>query len=282
MAPCFALIAYYVRHHNIPIIFLSHNVLPHEAHSYDRTLARLALHQPQAFIVQAPQEKERLIQLIPGARVWVCPHPIYSMFNPSAISHDAAQQRLNLPTHLPVVLFFGIVRPYKGLKVLLKAVARLRDQGQPVFLLVAGEFWEDRTYYDDLVIQLRLDALVRFDDRYIPNEEVPLLFSASDLFAAPYIQTTQSGAVMMAKGFGTPMVVSAVVAKESGLVETENCKIVPIEDDQSLAEAICALLVEPPVRRFIPPSEDGWNDLVTTIENAVGELRPEISTLRGS
>ncbi len=275
LALCFALITHQLRRRDIPVIFLSHNILPHEAHFYDRFLVRLALCQPQAFIVQAPREVERLAQVVPGARVRVCSHPVYSMFAPSGLPREEARRRLNLPPHLPIVLFFGIVRPYKGLKVLLQAIAQLRDQGQPVFLLVAGEFWENRATYDDLIIQLRLDSLVRFEDRYIPNEEVPLYFSVADVFSAPYQHATQSGAAKMAQGFGVPMVVTEPVAQEPGFTEAINCRVVPVDDPRFLAEAVCALLAQPTTLRQSHGLNDGWDDLVSVIEATAGELRPQ-------
>jgi glycosyltransferase involved in cell wall biosynthesis len=104
------------------------------------------------------------------------------------------------------LLFFGIVREYKGLKDVLAAMPEIQARLGKVVLLVAGEFWEDKRPYLEMIERLGIGDLVIIEDRYIPNEEVGLYFSAADVIVAPYRQVTGSGAMQMATGFGLPVI----------------------------------------------------------------------------
>jgi glycosyltransferase involved in cell wall biosynthesis len=140
---------------------------------------------------------------------------------------------------VPVLLFFGIVREYKGLQDVLVALPEIRAQLGRVILLIAGEFWEDKRPYLGLIEQLRIGDSVIIEDKYIPNEDVAVYFSAADVLVAPYRRATGSGVVQMARGFGAPVIttnVSGGVIKE----ETEGWThfAIPPMDPQSLADAI--------------------------------------------
>ncbi len=165
-----------------------------------------------ALIAQNPNEAQRLLELLPRAHVDTCEMPLYTAFTAEEISQEQARQRLGIPPQRPVLLFFGIVRPYKGLPVLLDALAMLKRQGQPPFLLVAGEFWEDVQDYRGIISRLALEDDVRLENRYIPNEEVDVLFSAADMLVAPYLAGTQSAAVALALGRGLPAVLTERIA----------------------------------------------------------------------
>lgn len=192
-----------------PLVFLCHNVLPHDAHPWERWLARLTLGRGGRFIVQSEQERQRLCEILPQAAVDVVPHPVYAMFAGQRIDQAEARQRLNLPEQAPVLLFFGIVRPYKGLADLVEALPMVRETAPDIRLVVAGEFWEDKATYLARLRQLQLDDIVQIDDRYIPNEEVGLYFSAADALVAPYRMQTGSGVTELARGFDLPVITLA-------------------------------------------------------------------------
>ena len=274
-APAFAVLTCLLRQKNLKTLFLIHNVLPHEARFWDAWLARLALRQGQAFVVQTAREKNRLLTFVPEAVVEICPHPVYEMFKEQYLPHREARQKLGLPLEWPVALFFGIVRPYKGLKYLIEAIARLGEGGEKVYLVVAGEFWEDKRFYQRQVENLGLTRQVRLEDRYIPNEEVGLFFSAADVFVAPYVGGTQSGALKMAIGFGVPVITTQIEALPEGVLTHQVGWCVPPEDDWALAGAISTCLravgsaawSNPPVA---VPDYPGWDCLVTVIERLAG------------
>ena len=189
-----------------PLVFICHNVLPHESRCWDPWLARLAFNAANRFIVQSLAEQERLKGLIPKARVEVLPHPVYNQFSDQRIPKEEARVRLGLPLEGQVWLLFGIVRRYKGYLEFLDRLHEIREQCGRVTLLIAGEFWESKERLLRRVKELGLEAQVRIEDRYIPNEEVGIFFSAADAVLVPYTRITGSGVMQLAKGFGVPVI----------------------------------------------------------------------------
>jgi len=239
-----------------PLVYICHNVLPHEARWWDALAARCVLRLGTRFVVQSKEERERLQRLLPNVPIAVVPHPMYDMFAGERIPKDEARKRLGLPIETPVLLFFGIVRKYKGLRDLLRALPSVREQLGNVILVVAGEFWEDKEDYLRLIEDLNIADSVFLYDRYIPNEEIPLFFSAADVLVAPYRQATGSGVVELARGLGKPVITTQKVL---------DSKDVPLPaDSQTLAKAIVRFFTQdsPPERgdNGRPPSS--WDDLV--------------------
>lgn len=198
-----------------PLLILCHNVLPHEAKKWDRWLTRRILRLGTHFIVQSESERERLLQLVPGARTTVIPHPVYDMFSDKRLPREVARARLGVENDIPILLFFGIVREYKGLEDLLQAMPQIRAHLPKTLLLIAGEFWDAQAPYLALIQTLGIEDAVRIDDHYIPNEEVPVYFSAADLVVAPYRRATGSGVVQLAVGLGTPVVTTIAVSNDA-------------------------------------------------------------------
>ena len=272
-APAFAGVAWLLKRAGIRILFLIHNVLPHEERRWDRQLARWALRIGDCFIVHTTQEKARLLSLIPEADVSIHPHPIYDMFSTNRASPATAKKELGLPLDRKTLLFFGFVRPYKGLKVGLEAVAILRDRGYPVHLLVAGEFWGDKAVYTRCIEQRQLSSLVSLDDRYIANEEVGRYFSAADALIAPYTGGTQSGSATIALSFGLPLIVTDRIAE--GIPASENIvKVIPAGDPTALADAVEEVFESPgSSARPVDNADEGWRRLAGLISQSA-EARP--------
>lgn len=246
-SPPYAALARLLRRKGCRIAYIIHNVLPHEAKPWDRWLARLALSPAQRFLVHTEAERERLLELLPGRETRVAAHPIYAVFAGSPPTQAEARRVLNLPAQERIVLFFGFVRPYKGLGLLLQALGRLRQQGVKPYLAVAGEFWHDKASYLEQIAALGLSEQVRIEDRYIPNEELALWFSAADMAVAPYIEgTTQSGAASMGMGFGLPLILSEQVAQGVRQENLDNLIVVPTGDVAALARAIADLIEQLP------------------------------------
>jgi glycosyltransferase involved in cell wall biosynthesis len=240
-----------------PLLFICHNVLPHDAQPWERWLTWLTLRWGRRFIVQSDAECARLRALIYKGVIQVAPHPVYDMFAGQRQPAAVARQALNLPATAKILLFFGIVRPYKGLRDLIEALPEVRRQEPQVRLLIAGEFWEDRQGYLDLMTELGVVDLVQIDDRYIPNEEVGRYFSAADLLVAPYRQQTGSGVVELARGFGLPAVTMSAV--EEAVLATGHSR------PQALAGLIIRGLRQPVATE--PAAEAAsWQHLVAVLE----------------
>ncbi|UCD98419.1 MAG: glycosyltransferase [Chloroflexota bacterium] len=268
-APAYWVFAKLIRRNGVKIIFLIHNVTPHEPLPWDNLLARNVLKLGNVQIVQTQNEQERLHKLVPKANSILSPHPIYNQFNyERMLSKSEARKQIKVNPDRPTLLFFGIVRPYKGLKYAIEAISILESKGTRVQLVVAGEFWEDIIEYEKMLINLDLCEQVFLYDRYIPNEEVGLFYSAADIFIAPYIDGTQSGSVKIALSFNLPIVITDKISDQI-LKEAMNVQVIPSKDSHALASAIERSLASDQVAKEIVKSEDvSWNKLIGYIEEA--------------
>ncbi len=259
-----------------PLVFICHNVLPHEAKWWDPWLARLALRWGTRLIVQSAEEEKRLLSFLARAQVVVAPHPVYDMFAHERIPKEKAREQLELPPNVPVLLFFGIVREYKGLRDLLTALPDVRARLGRVILIVAGEFWQDKRPYLQMIEQLGLSDSVLVEDRYIPNEDVALYFSAADVLVAPYRQVTGSGALQMARGFDIP-VVTTYITQDRKATDDETSLLVSPGDTRALADAVVRFFAtspDPPTsRRDDAPDASPWDQLMDLIEAADDRTR---------
>jgi len=143
-----------------------------------------------------------------------------------------------VPQDASVLLFLGYVRPYKGLKELLTALASLIDQGKDLYLIVAGEFWDDIKEYEAQIGALRLEKHVRLIPRFMEDAEIAELFSLADLFVVPYLRGTQSGVLKLALGNGLPCVVSSSVADPYVQSRSDCCVVYSAGSQIGLQEAI--------------------------------------------
>jgi len=150
---------------------------------------------------------------------------------------EAARQELALNLEDRLLLFFGFVRPYKGLHHLLAAMPAILEQIE-ITLLVVGEFWRGRAETESRIAQLGLGGQVKLIDQYVPNEEIELFFSAADLVVLPYESATGSGILQIAMGLERPAVVTNVGGLAEIVVHGETGLVVPPGDSTALAEAI--------------------------------------------
>jgi glycosyltransferase involved in cell wall biosynthesis len=138
-----------------------------------------------------------------------CPHPLYDNFGRS-VPKEEAKKHLNLDPDFSYLLFFGFIRDYKGLDLLLEAFADGRLRGLPLKLMVAGEFYTDAKPYYDLIGQLNLGEIVKMYNEFIPDSAVADYFCAADLVVQPYKSATQSGVTQIAYHFNKPMIITNV------------------------------------------------------------------------
>lgn len=189
------------------ILFLCHNVVEHESKWIDKVLTRAVLKNGDFFIVHSVEDENNLLAMFSNARVRKSFHPTYDVFNEGDFDGSKIKERFGIEGN--VILFFGFVREYKGLKYLLEAVPEVLNI-IPVTLLVVGEFWKDKDYYLNLIEELGIKANVIFVDEYVPNEEVGEYFNVADLVVQPYISATGSGIIQIAFGFHRPVISTRV------------------------------------------------------------------------
>ena len=228
LGPLSLYIAWALRRRDIDVVFFCHNVLDHEETAWKRALARLVLRQGSRFVVHTRVEESRLKELIPGAVVAVHPHPIYDQF-PEPKRHLPRRAGLEL-------LFYGFVRPYKGLDVLTKAIGLLK--GQDVFLTVAGEFWQGEKEIRQQIAQLAIEDQVEIISRYVSDQETAQLFDRSDLVILPYRSATGSGVIPIAYHYGKPVIATRVGGLPDVVWDGKTGRIVPPGDVKALANAI--------------------------------------------
>ena len=228
------------RAHRHRVCFLCHNVLPHERHLLEHLLCRYAFRHVPYFIVHSEEDQQKLLQLKPRAQVVRNCHPIYSDFaQGQVLDKAAARRRLQLEVDHHVILFFGLIRPYKGLAYLIRALpAVLREVD--CTLLVAGEFYEDKSKYSALVEENGVAAQVRFEDKYIANEDVASYFCAADVVVLPYVEASQSGIVPLAYAFHTPVISTRVGGLPEAVEDGRTGFLVDPRDPAELARAIIA------------------------------------------
>jgi glycosyltransferase involved in cell wall biosynthesis len=237
-SPAFSILGWMLRNNRNTIIYIIHNVLPHEEKIWDRKLAQFALSKGNAFIVHTEYENERLHEILPSAKSKIFPHPVYDNLAQSRLNKSEARNLLGLTDDVPLLLSFGIVRSYKGLSILLDALEILKKKEIDFRLLIAGEFWEDKKKYLNQIDRLGLDKVVQIIDRYLPDEDVKKVFSAADVLIAPYIGGTQSGVASLGLGFGLPIIVSEKVAAGMADQTGHHVIVTPTGDHMQLARSI--------------------------------------------
>ncbi len=241
-APCYRILTGILKKHNIKIVFVCHNVFPHERFPMDRKLTRMALKAGDEYILHAKGEVEDLLSIKPSAKIKVRVHPTYSVFNFDNLTVDEARKKLGIDSDVKVVLFFGFVREYKGLKHLLKAFFVLKNEfyvnDKMPRLLVVGDFGENKEEYLELIKNYGIEDCIAIVDGYIPDKEVEKYFSASNLVALPYESATQSGIVQIAYGFKKPVIVTNVGGLPEVVENNVTGTVVEPRNAKALAKAI--------------------------------------------
>ncbi len=194
------------------VVGILDNVVPHERHWFDTPLTRWFLKGLDGAVTLCEEVGRDLQALRPDIPHTVLPHPIYTHFG-AKLPREEAERRLNIPAGRRTLLFFGLIREYKGLDILLQAFDLLDDRYQ---LVVAGEPYGSFDKYQKLIDGGRAPADVHVFPDYIRDAEVKNYFSAADLTVLPYRSATQSGISSVSAHFGVPMVVTDV----GGLRET--------------------------------------------------------------
>jgi glycosyltransferase involved in cell wall biosynthesis len=234
--PCFGTIARVAKQGaQTKAALICDNVIPHEKRIGDAAFTRYAFRAADYFIVQSDAVERDLLDFWPRAVYRKVPHPVYSMFG-AAVDKHRARTALGIEAQR-VLLFFGYVRRYKGLDVMIEAIAHT-DPSLDVHLMVVGEFYDDEERYRKQVAELKLEERVTFNADYVPNDQVALYFSAADAVVLPYSSATQSGIAQIAYNFDKPVIATAVGGLQEVVLDDVTGLIVPPRDARALAKAI--------------------------------------------
>lgn len=253
----------------IPTKVLIHNTFPHDGGWIDKRLTKFALKNARSFITMADRETERLKCVVKkGSKITTSAHPIYTQYPCSGLSKNEVRSILKLPTDDHIALFFGFVRPYKGLGVLFEALGKLKNSCVDIHLLVAGEFWDDLAHYQKQVQTLGLSHMITIRAKYIPDSEAGLYFEAADLFVAPYLEGTQSGSIKQAMSYELPLIVTDAIVDQMIMEYPFGVQVVPAGDPVPLAAAIQSTLTDGDyLNRSSQNEQTSWKNLMSALTN---------------
>ncbi len=191
------------------VICIADNIIPHEKRPGDHALTAYFNKCIDGYVVMSDQVKQDLLQLDNRKPFAFLPHPIFENFG-IPVPSDQAKKELNIHHSGGLVLFFGLIRAYKGLDLLLEAFSKQQIKDLNLKLIIAGEFYDKKEKYSALIEKLGIQNSILIEDAFIPNSRVPLYMSAADVLVQPYRHATQSGVSPLAMHFNLPMIVTDV------------------------------------------------------------------------
>ena len=242
-APCFGVIARVAKKRSgCKVLFICDNVLPHEKSPLDRALTSWLFKAGDYFIVQSKSVEKDLLSLLDAPSYKFVPHPVYEIFG-KGVEKSAARRKLGIRDDEKVAIFFGYVRKYKGLHILLDAVASI-PAGLNFKLVVAGEFYDDERPYREQIARLGIEDRVKLFSDYIPNEDVALYFSASDVVVLPYVDATQSGIAQIAYNFEKPVITTNVGGLAEVVIDGRTGIVIPPNSPEKLSAAMARFFDE--------------------------------------
>lgn len=215
MSPCLGTILQLIKSNNYTkVIGLIDNIVPHEKRLGDNWFANYFVAACHSFLVMSQSVADEMRYFTKTKKILLSPHPIYDNYG-TLLQREEALDLLGLHKNKRYLLFFGFIRAYKGLDLLLEALAELKKRvhtegGDLPILLVAGEFYEDEKKYIEKINSLNIENDVKLYSDFIPTDEVNRYFSAADLIVQPYKTATQSGISQIAYHFCKPMIVTNV------------------------------------------------------------------------
>lgn len=215
------------------ILCIADNVIPHEKRPGDKQFTRYFISSADAFITMSKDVLKDL-KTFTDKPAQFAPHPLYDNLG-AAVSKEEACKKLNLDSSCRYILFFGFIRRYKGLDILLEAIKDERIRSSGIQLIIAGEFYDDRAAYETLISSV--SGQVKLFTDFIPNSEVKYYFSAADLVVQPYRNATQSGITQIAYQFEKPMVVTNVGGLPEGVPDGK-VGFVTDPEPKAIADAI--------------------------------------------
>jgi len=232
-APSLGTVAGYFKKRGCKVVSILDNVTPHEQHFFDKPLTTWFLKRNSGFLVMSKSVRDDLLSLHPNAHYILKEHPLNNHFG-EKVDKQLANEKLELDPKKKTLLFFGLIRDYKGLDLLIDAMSLLDESYQ---LVIAGECYGDFGKYQQAIDSSPARTRIKAMNRYIADSEVPLIFSAVDLLVTPYRSATQSGVIPVAYHFDIPVLATDVGGlKES--IESAGTGLICLPTVESLSDNI--------------------------------------------
>ncbi|MDU1891013.1 MAG: glycosyltransferase [Dysgonomonas sp.] len=272
LAPAFGSVCLFLNK-KIKIVSLVHNAIPHERTIIDKPLAKFFFNRCDAFIVMSEPVKKDLLLLKKNANILLQPHPIYDHYG-ERIDRQEACRLLKIKEDKKNLLFFGLIRDYKGLDLLIDAFGKLDDSYQ---LIIAGESYGSFDKYNAQISLSPLKDNIAVFEQYIPDEMVTTLFSAADMLVLPYRSATQSGVVALAYQLELPMIATNVGALGSTIKESETGLVIDNVDAKDIANAIKEYFGDSKLELYKENLKKektrlSWNNFIHSIESFLSQL----------
>lgn len=247
MAPAFGTILRGVKksYNKVYTVSVVHNFKPHESLIGDKQLGRFLANRSDLLVSLSNSVAEDIRSTVPNREVSELFHPIYDHYG-KHIPQSEARAQLGLEEDCTYLLFFGLIRAYKGLDILIDALAQVKTD-KKFKLIIAGEFYENEKKYLKQISDKGVEDKIEIVNKYIPNDDVPLYFCASNLIVLPYKRATQSGVVPVAIHFEKPIIVTNVGGL-SQMITRHNIGMIAEPTAKSLARHIMMFLNEDPIQ----------------------------------
>lgn len=258
------------------VIALADNIIPHEKRPGDFWFTKYFCGSVDAFLVMSKSVGEDVRKFTQKKPVVFSPHPIYDNYG-ALVDREKALQHLGLDPAFRYVLFFGFIRDYKGLDLLLEAMAKEKIDDLPIRLIVAGEYYGNQEKYDAIIQRLGIANQLVLHNSFIPHEEVKYFFGAADLVAQTYKTATQSGITQLAYHFEVPMLVTNVGGLPEIVADGEMGYVVK-PDSSDIAQSIQDFFEKKRYPKFLEGVRDNkerfsWGKMVEKIEDLFLELK---------
>lgn len=248
-APLIAYIAKKLRKKSVKVAILIDNLVPHEKSFLDSWMARRILARADHVITMSKSVSADVQAHRPGMKISTLFHPLYEIYQSNHTKAEA-RARLNLPDH-PIVLYFGLIRPYKGLDIMIKALGAIKNELDDYTALILGEAYEDSQKYVDLIKSQGISSYTIFRNEFITDDELPLYFSAADVLVLPYRTATQSGIVGIALQMDRPVIATRVGGLGEYIQEGETGYLVEPENPEALGQTILRFFLQGDQERMI-------------------------------
>jgi len=267
--PCLGTIGRLVRS-KTTVLALTDNIIPHEKRFGDKPFTNYFVNSCDGFIAMSKTVLNDISKFTTNQNKAYSPHPMYETYGAS-VSMEEARRKLNLNSSDKIILFFGLIRHYKGLDILMEAMAHPEIKKQNIKLLIAGEFYEDKQPYLDLIQKHQLQSQVILHDKFIPNEDVRYYFCASNLVAQTYRNATNSGVTMVGYFYEKPMLVTNVGGLAE-IVPNEKCGYVVETKIPEISEKIITYFSQDKETEFtqnvrIEKKKYEWTEFIGVLVN---------------
>lgn len=237
MAPCLGTICRIAKSNkHTKIISILDNIIPHEKRIGDTLFTKYFVNSVDGFIAMSDSVYNDLSVFNTTKPRLLNPHPLFDNYGESVSKQEAIQQ-LQLDINKKYILFFGLIRDYKGLDILLKAMATENLRHSDIQLIVAGEYYSNKDEYEKLIQELQLQNKIHLHTRFIPDDEVYKFFCAADVVVQPYKHATQSGVTQICYHFNKPMIVTNVGGLPE-IVPNNKVGLVVEPNEQAVSDAI--------------------------------------------